>query len=135
MERLLSASLVLFVSAIFSLLLFHLTFHMHYGFFTRTLYLLWSILQFALALSLYKLTGRPLTQFFKAFEVYREIKKKNKELEATNSLFLVGLFLLTITPFLYTYLSTHNYPTHYAILSLLLGGVAVAGALADYISQ
>lgn len=135
MEHLLSASLVLFTSALFSFLLFHLTLQLNYDFFTRTLYLGWALLQLILSLSLYRLSGKPLKKFFESLQIYSEIRKKDRELDSINSLFLAGLFLLTVTPFLYTYLSTHGYSIHYAILSLFMGGLAVAGALVGYVSR
>ena len=131
----LSVSHILVVSSIIALLSLNIANYLNYGFSSKLAITLWSLALLGGSYALYSAVKKDVDflDYMGSLLFYHRLRYRSKELDMANTVLFFGLLLITLTPFLYTYLHTKGYSTVYAMASLTLGGVLVALAVSSYV--
>jgi hypothetical protein len=131
----LSISHVLATTAILSLLLLDLSNYFNYGVMERVGLSLWSLLLLGGSYLFYRQVRHHIDFFdyMASLIFYHKLRERSKILDATNTILFFGLLLITISPFLHSYLLVKGYHPTYASFTFFLGGLMVALAVSGYV--
>ena len=131
----LSVSHILVITSVIALLSLNLANYFSYGQTTRLFIAGWALLLLFGSYLLYSSVKRhvDLLDYLGSLIFYHKLRVRSKELDRINTVLFLGLLLITFSPFLYTYLNLKGYPTMYAMIALLLGGVMIALAVSSYV--
>ena len=137
MEKLvfLSVSQVLVIVAILGLLLLNLANYYGYDVYQKTIIAGWALLLLVLSYLLYHKVRHEVDflDYMGSLLFYHLLRKRSHILDSTNTLLFLGLVLVTLSPFIYTYLVEGGQSPIYAVISLFLGGIMVAMAVSGYV--
>ncbi len=132
---LVSVSHILVVSSIIALLSLNLANYFSYDQITKFIIAMWGLLLLGGSYVLYHSVKEDIDflDYMGSLLFYHKLRSRSKELDMANTILFFGLLLITFTPFLYTYLHTKGFPTIYAMVSFLLGGLMIALAVSSYV--
>ncbi len=129
-----TVSHVLVLAAVVSLLLLNLAVYYGYDPTTRAILALWSVLLLLGSYVLYRrVKSIDFLDYMGGLVFYHRLRSRWRELDATNTLLFFGLLLISLSPFLYTYLSLKGLDPTYSSFTLFLGGIFVAMAVSGYV--
>ncbi len=130
-----SVSQVLATTSIITLLLLNVANYLHYGVQEKLILSGWALFLLLASYLLYRKVRHHVDflDYMSSLLYYHLLRRRSKILDATNTLLFLGLILITISPFIHTYLLHSGHGTLYAVMSLFLGGAMVGMAVSGYV--
>ncbi|NPA86519.1 MAG: hypothetical protein GXO00_00735 [Candidatus Diapherotrites archaeon] len=131
----LSISQVLFGSAILVFLLLNVANALNYDETAKAFLALWGVILLVGSYYFYHRVKKSVDflDYLASFVFFHRIRHRNKLLDATNTLLFFGILLVSVSPFIYTFLKLKGYSASLAVLSLFIGGVLIASAVSGYV--
>ena len=131
----LSVSHVLATTAILSLLLLDLSNYFHYGTMERVALALWSLLLLGGSYLFYRQVRHHIDflDYMASLLFYHKLRERSKLLDSINTMLFFGLLLISLSPFLHSYLLMKGYHPTYSSFTFFLGGLLVGLAVSGYV--